>query len=160
MKRSPLNKLVSKVLEDAEEPLSAKEITAKLKSKLNTVNGHLRDLKADGKIYISGWERSLNTKGAIFRLYSFGGLKDVPRIDRLSRKEVCARYREKNHALLEKRTNLRRNNEVPVWLVGLGDSTSYLRNVLSMRKQKASEEKKSCQENPGTIFVSLDKTTE
>lgn len=71
-------------------------------------------------LHISGWKRSLGTKGRMGAIYSLGHGQDrkQPKIDAC--KEANERYREKHRELIRRRTNARRGKPVDHWLALLG----------------------------------------
>lgn len=77
----------------AEEPISARELTAKLGLNESTVRHHIRGLRSAKLMYISDWERG---RTQITPLYKIGNKRDVPKPAPRSKAELNRRHRERN----------------------------------------------------------------
>lgn len=101
-------------------PLHASAIAEILQRDERTISSSIRIAHQRKLLHISGWKRSLGTKGRWGAIYSLGRGQDrkPPQID--PHKQANERYREKYREVLRLRTNKRRGRAVDPWLSILG----------------------------------------
>lgn len=101
-------------------PLHVSAIAELLGKNVNAVESSVRIAHQRKLIHISGWKRSLGTKGRMGAIYSLGKGQDrkPPQID--AHKEANERYREKYREIIRRKTNARRGRPVDPWLAILG----------------------------------------
>jgi len=81
------------IMQYAVEPVSARELEAKLRLTDSTVRYHIRGLRDMKLLHICEWVRG---KTQITPLYVVGNKRDVPKPPPISKAELNRRYRERN----------------------------------------------------------------
>lgn len=101
-------------------PLHVSAIAEIMKMDARTVASSIRTAHALKLLHISGWKRSLGTKGRWGAIYSLGKGQDrkPPQID--THKDANVRYREKYREVLRLRNQKRRGRRTDHWLSILG----------------------------------------
>jgi hypothetical protein len=90
-------------------PMTAQEIADTTGIKRGKINGALNKAPL-GLFYISAWRRQdPGTKGSVSPIYAIGPGRDKPHPGRIDHKERCARYRERNKAIIRVRDTQRKN---------------------------------------------------
>jgi DNA-binding transcriptional ArsR family regulator len=97
-----------------QEPMTAMEIREYIDLQENNIRNNLRALRAEGKIYISGWNRVVGTSGDWSAIFKAGNRKDVPQPDRReARREASRRHYQNYAALYRMRYHAKRGNLNP-----------------------------------------------
>lgn len=101
-------------------PLHASAIAEILQMDQRTVASSIRVSHQRKLLHISGWKRSLGTRGRWGAIYSLGHAQDrkPPQVD--AHKQANERYREKYREVIRLRTNKRRGRPTDPWLLLLG----------------------------------------
>ena len=97
-------------------PLHVSAIAQILQMDQRTVQSSIRITHQRKLLHISGWKRSLGTKGRWGAIYSVGKGQDrkPPQID--TNKDANERYREKFREVLRLRTNKKRGRQEDHWI--------------------------------------------
>lgn len=98
-------------------PLHVAAIAEILQMDQRTVQSSVRLAHERKMLHISGYKRSLGTKGRWGAIYALGYAPDrkPPQVD--SHKQANERYRKKYREVLRLRTNKRRGQSIDPWLV-------------------------------------------
>ena len=101
-------------------PLHVAAIAEILGMDQRTVASSIRIAHERRLLHISGWKRSLGTRGRWGAIYSLGHGQDrkPPQVD--THKQANERYRQKYRELIRRRTNARRGRPVDPWIAILG----------------------------------------
>ena len=97
-------------------PLHVAAIAKILQKDHRTVQSAVRIAHERKLIHISGWKRSLSTRGRWGAIYALGHDQDrkPPQVD--THKQANERYRKKYREVLRRRTQARRGKPVDHWL--------------------------------------------
>lgn len=101
-------------------PLHVGAMAELLNMKYQTVQSAIRIMRNHKMLHISGWKRSLGTRGAWGAIYTLGPGQDrkPPQVN--VNKQANERYREKYREVLRRRMSARRGRPVDHWLAVLG----------------------------------------
>ena len=86
-----LKDMIPEIIQIGKPPMSPEDISRVTDRNANAVRKLLKQLHENGDVHIASWGRAI--RGPFIAQYTWGKGIDAPKIEKLTNREICSRYR-------------------------------------------------------------------